>query len=109
MQYLVDINCLIIYTNINKKNSLLESNCALDFQIVQKILPRIHGSSERVQTVLVDLLNLLEGTSFRSSNFEYSMINDFTKSAVLKYKRASKKIIFMLKRYDDDRFTSFWL
>jgi len=100
---------IAFYLIINAKNGLLQSNSALDFQIVQKILPRIHGSSERVQTVLVDLLNLLEGTSFRNSNFEYSMINDFTKSAVLKYKRASKKIIFMLKRYDDDRFTSFWL
>jgi len=100
---------IAFYLIINNKNGLLQSNSALDFEIVQKILPRIHGSSERVQTVLVDLLNLLEGTSFRSSNFEYSMINDFTKSAVLKYKRASKKIIFMLKRYDDDRFTSFWL
>jgi hypothetical protein len=100
---------IAFYLIINNKNGLLQGNSALDFEIVQKILPRIHGSSERVQTVLVDLLNLLEGTSFRSSNFEYSMINDFNKSAVLKYKRASKKIIFMLKRYDDDRFTSFWL
>ena len=79
------------------------------FQLEQKILPRIHGSSERVQTVLVELLNLLEGKDFRSSNFEFSMLSGKIDMDNLKYKRASKKIIFMLKRFDDDRFTSFWL
>jgi hypothetical protein len=72
-------------------------------------LPRIHGSSERVQTVLVELLNLLEGKDFRSSSFEFSMLTGKIDIDNLKYKRTSKKIIFMLKRFDDDRFTSFWL
>lgn len=100
---------IAFYLIINKKNSLLDSNCALDFQIVQKVLPRIHGSSERVQTVLVELLNLLEAKDFRSSNFEFASLEGKIDLKSLKYKRASKKIIFMLKRYDDDRFTSFWL
>lgn len=100
---------IAFYLIINKKNEIIDSNCALDFQIVQKILPRIHGSSERVQTVLVELLNLLEAKDFRSSNFEFSMLDGKIDLTSLKYRRASKKIIFMLKRYDDDRFTSFWL
>ncbi len=100
---------IAFYLIINKTHELINSNTAFDFQLVQKILPRIHGSSERVQTVLVELLNLLEGKDFRSSNFEFSMLNGKIDMDNLKYRRASKKIIFMLKRFDDDRFTSFWL
>jgi len=100
---------IAFYLIINKKYELINSSTAFDFQVVQKILPRIHGSSERVQTVLVELLNLLEGKNFRSSNFEFSMLSEKIEMGSLKYKRASKKIIFMLKRFDEDRFTSFWL
>lgn len=97
------------YLILNKKYELIETNAAMDFQLVQKVLPRIHGSSERVQTVLVELLNLLEGKNFRSTNFEYAQIEGKIDINNLKYKRSSKKILFMLKRFDDDRFTSFWL
>jgi hypothetical protein len=97
------------YLILNKKYELMNSNLAIDFQLVQKILPRIHGSSERVQIILVELLNLLEGKAFRTSNFEYSQINGQLDINNLKYRRSSKKILFMLKRFDDDRFTSFWL
>jgi len=100
---------IAFYLILNKNYELMNSNTAFDFQLVQKILPRIHGSSERVQTVLVELLNLLEGKDFRSSNFEFSMLDGKIDFENLKYKRTSKKIIFMLKRFDDDRFTSFWL
>jgi AAA domain (dynein-related subfamily) len=100
---------IAFYLILNKKHDLIESRLAFDFQLVQKILPRIHGSSERVQTVLVEILNLIEGKDFRSSNFEFSMLDGKIDIDNLKYRRASKKIIFMLKRFDDDRFTSFWL
>lgn len=102
-------NEIAFYLLLNKKYNLLDETTAFDFQIVQKILPRIHGSSERVQTVLVEMLNLLEGKDFRSSGFDISMIDGKIGYEDLKYKRASKKIIFMLKRFNDDRFTSFWL
>lgn len=98
---------IAFYLVLNKQYELMEPKIAFDFQIVQKILPRIHGSSERIQKVLVELLNLLEGTDFRSSNFEYSVLDG--KIDKLTYRRTSNKIIFMLKRFDDDRFTSFWL
>lgn len=100
---------IAFYLILNKSYELMNSNTAFDFQLVQKILPRIHGSSERVQTVLVELINLLEGKDFRSSSFEFSMLTGKIDFDNLKYKRTSKKIIFMLKRFDDDRFTSFWL
>ena len=100
---------IAFYLTLNNKNNLIDNQIAIDFQLVQKILPRIHGSSERVQTVLIELFNLLEGKSFRSKDFEFSMLEGKIDENTFKFKRASKKIIFMLKRFDDDRFTSFWL
>lgn len=100
---------IAFYLVINNTNQLIEAIVAFDFQLVQKILPRIHGSSERVQTVLIELLNLLETKSFRTTNFEISGLDKIIQDNDFKYPRASKKIIFMLKRFDDDRFTSFWL
>lgn len=95
------------YLAMNKAYKLMNDNEALDFQLVQKVLPRIHGSSERIQAVLIELFNLLEGTELSSSHFELSMLDK--KTGGLTYRRTSSKIIFMLKRFDDDRFTSFWL
>ena len=97
------------YLILNKKYGLIEPNVAFDFQLVQKVLPRIHGSSERVQTVLIELLNILENKEFKTSNFEYSELDGNLDTNNLKYKRSSKKILYMLKRFDDDRFTSFWI
>jgi energy-coupling factor transporter ATP-binding protein EcfA2 len=99
---------IAFYLILNKKYKLIEDDSAIDFQLTQKILPRIHGSSERVQTLLIELLNLLESKSFKI-NSEIADIVSAMKDDKLKYSRASKKIIFMLKRFDDDRFTSFWL
>ena len=75
------------------------------------MLPRIHGSSERVQKVLIELLYLLEKGKNENvrTDIEFSDIEKQFPTESLKYKRSSKKILFMLKRFDDDRFTSFWL
>jgi hypothetical protein len=97
------------YLILNQEYGLMDPKVAMDFQLVQKVLPRIHGSSERVQTVLLKLFNLLEGTDFRTDSFEYDQLEEKISEETLKYPRASKKIKFMLKRYEDDRFTSFWL
>lgn len=93
----------------NKKEDLLKPMDAIDFQLMQKVLPKIHGSSERVQKILVELLNLLEGSEFKSENFEFDEMTKVIDTTQLKYKRSTKKILFMLKRFEEDRFTSFWL
>jgi energy-coupling factor transporter ATP-binding protein EcfA2 len=98
------------YLHLNKKYSLMPDNLAFDFQMMQKVLPRIHGSSERIQTVLVELLNLLEGKKYSSTTFDVKKVKDeLLDKTDLKYRRSTKKILFMLKRFDEDRFTSFWL
>jgi energy-coupling factor transporter ATP-binding protein EcfA2 len=99
---------IAFYLILNKKYKLIEDTTAIDFQLTQKILPRIHGSSERVQTLLIEFLNLLENKSFKTNSEIADIVSSMEKDN-LKYYRATKKILFMLKRFDDDRFTSFWL
>ena len=99
---------IAFYLILNKKYKLMDDITAIDFQLTQKVLPRIHGSSERVQTLLIEMLNLLESKSFKISSEIADIVSAIDKDK-LKYPRASKKILFMLKRFDDDRFTSFWL
>jgi hypothetical protein len=99
---------IAFYLILNKKYKLIDDITAIDFQLTQKVLPRIHGSSERVQSLLIEMLNLLEGKSFKTNSEIADIVISMEKDK-LKYPRASKKIIFMLKRFDDDRFTSFWL
>ena len=79
---------IVFYMLNNKKAELLEENVAFDNQIMQKILPRIQGSSDSIKKMLDELLKLCESE---------------------KYDASTKKINFMIKRYEEDGFTSYWL
>ncbi|KUO51106.1 MAG: hypothetical protein APF76_16565 [Desulfitibacter sp. BRH_c19] len=76
-----------IYLFYNKRWSLLSEDKAIDYQIMQKILPRIHGSSMGVEDILKELEQFLSS----------------------KYPMSKRKIEFMLRRFSEDGFTSFWL
>lgn len=81
---------------------------AFDFQIMQKILPRIQGSSSRVKKLIVRLIEYLSGKG--DFDEKYS-VEDITKSVseVTKNRKSIDKLLFMLRRYEDDGFTSFWI
>ncbi|MFC7686256.1 McrB family protein [Ureibacillus sp. GCM10028918] len=65
---------------------LLSANDAMDFCIMQKILPRVGGMEAVVRPVLKDL-----------------------EAELSSYPRSTKKIKEMLERLDTDGFTSFWI
>lgn len=79
---------IVFYMLNNKKADLLDEKAAFDNQIMQKILPRIQGSSESIKKMLEELLKICDSEKFEAS---------------------AKKINFMIKRYDEDGFTSYWL
>ncbi|MBA7498174.1 hypothetical protein ES704_00909 [subsurface metagenome] len=81
---------------------------AFDFQIMQKILPRIQGSSFRVKKSIVKLIGYLSGKG--DFDEKYS-VEDITRSIneVTKNRKSINKLLFMLRRYEDDGFTSFWI
>jgi hypothetical protein len=83
----------IVYYLVNneKQGGLLSHNNALDFEIMQKILPRITGSSQTVKLALeaLDRYLRLQGED--------------------RYPLSTEKIAFMMKRFEEDGFTSYWL
>ena len=79
---------IVFYVLYNSKMHLLDFKDAFDNQIMQKILPRVQGSSESIKKMLEELKKLCETEKYESS---------------------LNKINFMIKRYDEDGFTSFWL
>lgn len=79
---------IVFYMINNLKTGLLDEKIAFDNQIMQKILPRIQGSSESIRKMLEELLKICES--------EY-------------YDASAKKIKFMMKRYEEDGFTSYWI
>ena len=79
---------IVFYMLNNREADLLDDKVAFDNQIMQKILPRVQGSSESIKTMLGELLKICESE---------------------KYDASAKKVNFMIKRYEEDGFTSYWL
>ena len=79
---------IVFYMLNNREADLLDDKVAFDNQIMQKILPRVQGSSESIKSMLGELLKICESE---------------------KYEASAKKINFMIKRYEEDGFTSYWL
>jgi MoxR-like ATPase len=81
---------------------------AFDFQIMQKILPRIQGSSSRVKKIIVKLIKYLSEEKDFDENYSVEKIAKIV-SEKSKNRRSIHKLLFMLRRYEDDGFTSFWI
>ena len=90
--------------------SIMTNDQALDYQLMQKVLPRIQGSSISVLTALLKLLNQLSNAKIEE-NMELPAVEKALKevSGKLKFPLSINKLLFMLRRFNDDGFTSFWL
>ncbi len=83
---------------------------ALDYQLMQKVLPRIQGSAMSVLSVLLNLLKELSGADIKADMELPAVETALSKvGGTIRYRRSVKKLIFMLRRFNDDGFTSFWL
>ncbi|MCB0844804.1 MAG: AAA family ATPase [Bacteroidetes bacterium] len=92
---------------------LVSENEATDFQIMQKILPRIHGSSRRVGEVILDLLKLFTEGKMNWEDEVYASeiierIGNPRKRNFV-YPRSIEKLMLMYRRFEEDGFTSFWI
>jgi len=101
------------YLTLHREEALesldgFDADAAMDFQLMQKVLPRIQGSSLSVLKVLIRLLRLLTNKPL-DDEAEYSVIEKEVSPEQTRYPRSVKKLLFMLQRFHDDGFTSFWL
>lgn len=95
----------------NQNNEILEQNVAMDYCILQKILPRIQGSSMSIKDVMISLFAICAGTSnvlierdnASAKMFEYLQVKNIF------YRKSAEKIAFMTQRLEEDGFTSYWL
>ncbi|QWI15413.1 DUF3578 domain-containing protein [Bacillus wiedmannii] len=91
---------ICFYMAYNEQGKLLSFDEALDYQIYQKILPRLAGSDGRTEEVLKQLYILCANEEYDSGN------ND---ASYAKYPRSANKLSHMLRRFEYDGFTSFWI
>ncbi|WP_223070241.1 McrB family protein [Paenibacillus caui] len=95
---------------------LLTEDQAFDLQLLQKILPRIQGSHASVKRVLLKLLKgCLDGESVNVNSLMedastlYSRWDAGKTPPPAKYPNSARKLAFMLRRLEENGFTSFWL
>jgi len=95
---------------------LMTEDMAFDLQLLQKILPRIQGSSHSVKRALIELMLFCLG---QKKNID-ELMNDTSdlykpwrssksQATDAVYPNSARKIAYMLRRLEEDGFTSFWL
>lgn len=96
--------------NNKKAEGLISETAAFDNQIMQKILPRIQGSSSAIKEVLIEMFQKCAGdySGLTGSNTYEQMINCI-ETKECKYPNSARKIAFMVRRFEEDGFTSYWL
>lgn len=104
----------IVFYMLNNKDAdnLLTRNQAFDHEIMQKILPRIQGSSASVKTMLCELFKYCAGDyeSYQTESDDVSAkMMVAANKETCKYKESAKKIAFMVRRFEEDGFTAYWL
>lgn len=104
---------IVFYLLSNKdSDNLLSEKEAFDNEILQKILPRIQGSSSAVRDMICELFvfcavdhNQFSGDS-DSKKMEKALAD---KSTICNYRKSAEKLQQMVKRFEEDGFTSYWV
>lgn len=102
---------ICFYMVNNQNNEILDQNVAMDYCILQKILPRIQGSSMSINNVMISLFAICAGTSnvqIDRDNASAKMFEYLQEKSIF-YRKSAEKIAFMTQRLEEDGFTSYWL
>ncbi|MGB9803288.1 McrB family protein [Desulfofundulus sp.] len=101
-----EISFYMIY---NQEYGLMDKDNAFDWQLLQKILPRLQGSSRKIYQALIGLFELCTNVSLESDEGAAEEAEKILENiSVVRWPRSARKIAYMLGRYEEDGFTSFW-
>ena len=101
---------IVFYMLNNKKADLLDKDLAFDNEIMQKILPRVQGSSESIKDMLCELYKKCAGDYAGLSQASVSeQMQAYIETKDCKYRKSAEKICYMIRRFEEDGFTSYWL
>ena len=103
---------IVFYLLNNKNIGLLSEDEAMDNEIMQKILPRIQGSTASSRDMLCELFKICA-----ADQNQYPGDSDAEKmrkaleddSLKCKYRKSAEKLELMERRFEEDGFTSYWL
>src|SRR5690606_32881420 len=108
-------DAVCFYMIYNERFGLVSEDAAFDLQLSQKILPRVQGSSSSVKRVLLLLMQEALGQRLSinalldDASEIYMKWNTSEQEEAAKYPLSARKIAFMLRRLEEDGFTSYWL
>jgi hypothetical protein len=87
----------------------ITDNACLDIAIMQKLLPKLHGSRSKLVTVLIALgqICLVDAKDCKTIYFDAIKIDDLTKNPNIKYPISFEKLIRMYKNVLANGFTSY--
>lgn len=97
---------IIFYMVYNEEYELLSEEEAFDFQMLQKILPRISGTSRQIEDLIINLLDFCTDDKLSINEIDENRDEDEINEHAI-YERSVKKLLQMLRRCEDG-FTSFW-
>ncbi|MCT4592791.1 MAG: AAA family ATPase [Anaeromicrobium sp.] len=101
---------IIFYVTYAVKNQIMDMEEALDYCIMQKVLPRLQGSTTSIKYILIDIFKVLtefEGKIDKHDNNVWQKMNKHMKGTN-NYKNSGNKIVQMVRRFERDGFTTFW-
>ncbi|MCB2340302.1 hypothetical protein [Clostridium estertheticum] len=77
---------------------------------MQKILPKIGGIGSEVLDILVELFNNLNNTKYKNDGYIEDVVLKTMENQCLssEYILSSEKIMYMIRRFPRDAFTTFW-
>jgi len=107
--------CFYVINSVS--SGLLNFNSAMDYEILQKILPRIQGSSMSIKKALVELFKIcakVGNNDLNDLNYEDLLADKLIgyisdSKSEIPYRMSAIKIAFMIKRFEEDGFTSYWM
>lgn len=87
----------------------ISDNACLDIAIMQKLLPKLHGSRSKLVNVLLALgeICLVDAKDCKTIYFDTIKIDDLTKNTNIKYPISFEKLIRMYKNLLANGFTSY--
>lgn len=104
----------IVFYLLNNKQfgNLISQDQAMDNEIMQKILPRIQGSSNAIHDILCELFKICaadytQKTGDSDSEKMEKILMDHGISC--RYRKSAEKLKLMVRRFEEDGFTSYWL
>lgn len=108
-------DAVCFYMIYNQRFELMTEEQAFDLQLLQKVLPRIQGSSQSVKRLLIELMLFCtnqKGKMEELLNDAAELYDPWRRSAEepkALYPQSARKLAYMLRRLEEDGFTSFWL